>query len=207
MHGATPPPLPRLTVDQVDRVVTDGAQVVDIRSIERFAAGHVPGALSNPWRAQFATWLGWLVPRHQPVVFVSDDRVDRDDLVWSALTVGHEELAGELAGGMDAWQAAGRPIARTRLVAPPQADGQQVLDVRQRTEFAAGHVPGATHVELGTIRDDSDAVPDGPVLVHCGHGERAMSAASLLERAGHHDVAVLAGGARDLAEMETGTPA
>lgn len=79
--------------------------------------------------------------------------------------------------------------------------------VRQDTELAEGHVPGATHVELGTLLDQTDAVPDAPVVVHCGHGERAMSAASLLERAGHDDVAVLAGSPQELAELETGTRA
>jgi hydroxyacylglutathione hydrolase len=40
----------------------------------------------------------------------------------------------------------------------------------------------------------------------CGRGEQAMSAASLLQRAGHTDVAVLAGGPDALGELETGNP-
>jgi hydroxyacylglutathione hydrolase len=39
----------------------------------------------------------------------------------------------------------------------------------------------------------------------CGHGERAMSAASVLRRAGHHDLAVLTGGPRDWAEATGGS--
>jgi len=203
VHGATPPALARLTVDEVEAAVDDGAEVVDVRQIDAFAAGHVPGALSNPWRAQFATWLGWLVPRTRPVVFVADDTLDRHDLAWAALTVGFENLVGELDGGIHAWQAAGRDVARTPLVDAGAAGGRQVVDVRQRAEFAAGHVPGATHVELGTLTEETDAVPDGPVLVHCGHGERAMSAASLLERSGHRGVAVLAGEPDELGELES----
>ena len=38
------------------------------------------------------------------------------------------------------------------------------------------------------------AVPDGPVTVMCGHGERAMTGASILTRRGHRDVTVLDGG-------------
>jgi glyoxylase-like metal-dependent hydrolase (beta-lactamase superfamily II)/rhodanese-related sulfurtransferase len=204
VYGPQPPALPQLSLDEVDTVAADGAQLVDVRAIDRFAAGHVPGALSNPWRPQFATWLGWLVPRDQPVVFVADDTVDRPDLVWAAYTVGCERLAGELTGGIDAWQAGNRDLSRTRLVGPEGADGRQIVDIRQRNEFAAGHAPGALHVELGSLTETPDAVPDVPVLVHCSHGERAMSAASLLEKAGHRDLAVLAGSPRDLAELETG---
>lgn len=205
VHGSTPSPLAPLSVEQVEAAVADGAEVVDVRPIDAYAAGHVPGALSNPWRRQFATWLGWLVPRDRPVVFVVDETVDREDLVWAALTIGFERFAGELAGGIDSWSAAGRDLVRTPLVtgtSPQPADGRHVLDVRQRTEFTAGHVPGAVHVELGQLARTTGDVPGGPVLVHCGHGERAMSAASLLERAGHRDVAVLSGGPESLGALQ-----
>lgn len=203
VFGPVPPALPQLSVDEVDTAVDDGAQLVDVRAIDRFAAAHVPGSLSIPWRAEFATWLGWLVGRDQPVVFVADDTVDRHDLVWAAYTVGYDHLVGELAGGVDAWETEGRDVARTTLVAAGDAGDRHVVDIRQRSEFMSGHVPGALHVELGRLTEGAEAVPDGPVLVHCGHGERAMSAASLLERAGHRDVAVLTGGPDDLGELET----
>lgn len=207
VHGATPPPLARLSPGEVAAAVADGAELVDVRAVDRYAAGHVPGSLSNPWRAHFATWLGWLVTRDRPLVFVADDGVDRDDLVWAALNVGYEHLAGELAGGVDAWRADGRDVARTLLVAPGAADGRRVLDIRQHAEFAAGHVPGAVNVELGSLAGAPEEVPDGPLLVHCAHGERAMSAASLLERAGRRDVAVLSGGPEQLGPLEPAGPA
>lgn len=204
VYGPRPPALPRLSLDEADAAIADGAQVVDVRSVDAFAAGHLPGSVSIPWRAQFSTWLGWLVRRDEPVVFVADDTVDRTDLVWAAYTIGYDRLVGELAGGVAAWQTGGRHLSSTRLVGPEGAGGRQVVDIRQRSEFAAGHAPGATHVELGSLTTHPDAVPDGPVLVHCGHSERAMSAASLLERAGHRDVVVLVGGPDDLGPLEVG---
>lgn len=202
VHGPAGPPLPHLSVDQLDDAVADGAEVVDVRPLRDVAVGRVPGSLSIPWRAQFATWLGWLVDRDRPVVFVADDSVDRDDLVWAALTVGHDRLAGELAGGVDAWTAAGRTVVSTPLVATSPAERRRVVDVRQHAEFAAGHVPDALHLELGSLADSADGIPDVPVLLHCGHGERAMTAASLLQRNGHDDVAVLAGGPDQLGPLE-----
>ena len=204
VHGPRPTRLRQLTVDEVERAVSGGAEVVDVRGIAAFAGGHVPGALSIPWRAQFSTWLGWLVPRSRPAVVVADPGVDRDDLVWAAHRIGYEQLVGELAGGMDAWVAAGRDVAVTPLVDAGAAPGRRVVDVRQRAEFTSGHAPGAVHVELGSLTQRTRPVPDGPLLVHCGHGERAMSAASLLERAGRHDVAVLAGGPEQLGALDVG---
>jgi glyoxylase-like metal-dependent hydrolase (beta-lactamase superfamily II)/rhodanese-related sulfurtransferase len=199
VYGATPPPLAPLTLDQVRQLVAAGAELVDARSIAAFAAGHIPGALSIPLRSAFATWLGWLVADDRPLVVVMDPDQDRYELVRQALKVGYERLAGELAGGMAAWQAAGLPVARIPLVGLDGVEGRRVLDVRQDAEFAAGHISGAVHVELGALTDPA-GLPGGPLAVICGHGERAMTAASLLTRQGRHDVTVVNGGMSAWAE-------
>jgi hydroxyacylglutathione hydrolase len=54
------------------------------------------------------------------------------------------------------------------------------------------------HVELGALAAHAGDVPAGAVIA-CGHGERAMTAASVLERAGRTDLTVLAGGPTDYA--------
>ena len=57
-----------------------------------------------------------------------------------------------------------------------------------------GHVPGAVSVELGRLAEgDRPTVADG-VAVMCGHGERAMTAVSLVEQAGVCDLSVVVGG-------------
>jgi hydroxyacylglutathione hydrolase len=188
-----------LTAAVVHRLQADGALVVDVRPVPDYAAAHVRGAVSIPLRAQFATWLGWLVPPDQPLVVVRNVDQDVADVVWQALKVGYDRLAGELDGGMAAWVAAGYPTARTELVTADQVGDRRVLDIRQLPEFAAGHVPGATHVELGDVVDAVGRLPIEPTVVMCGHGERAAGAASLLERAGRRDVAVFVGGPEDWA--------
>jgi hydroxyacylglutathione hydrolase len=206
VYGAQPPPLAALGVDVVRRLIADGAQLVDARPLAAFAAGHIPGALAIELRDAFATWLGWLIDdATRPLVFVLDEGQDRDDLVRQALKIGYENLAGELAGGMAAWSG---PTLRVGLVSAEQISGP-VLDIRQDAEYDAGHVPGALHVELGALVNGGDVVGSGPLTVMCGHGERAMSAASLLAAAGHDDVTVVEGGPGDWAratghQLETG---
>jgi hydroxyacylglutathione hydrolase len=194
--------LPRLGVEQVRERLANGGMLIDARAISAFGAGYPSGALSIALRPQFGTWLGWLVPPDRPLLFVLDDDQDRRELVRQCRTIGYEHLAGELDGGMASWRAAGLPERRIDLVDPDQldqADGA-VLDVRQHAETAAGHLPGARTVELGSLAATAEHdLPAGPVTVMCGHGERAMTAASLLARSSHHDpdLRVLLGGAEE----------
>ena len=184
------PVLPGLTADAVSALLADGAQVVDVRPAADYAAGHVPGAISIPLRDQFASWLGWLLPDDVPLVFVVNDDQDLGEIVWQAYKIGYERLAGLLAGGMAAWRGEQR---RTAFVPADRVPAAPYLDVRQRGEYESGHVAGAVHIELGDLAAHAGDVPDGAVVA-CGHGERAMTAASVLERAGRTDLTVLAGG-------------
>src|SRR5512133_3514324 len=190
--------LPLLSTDRVQQHLTGGGPVVDARPVAAFAAGHIPGALSIALRPAFASWLGWLVDDTRPLVFVLDEDQDRGELARQCRTIGYDHLVGELAGGMAAWRAAGLPQAQLPLVEAEQLGDQPalVLDVRQASEVADGHLPGAVTVELGALAGDrlSAQLPEGPVTVMCSHGERAMTAASLLERAGRQDLRVALGG-------------
>ena len=201
-HYPALPVLPRLGPDEVARHLEQGAVLVDTRPIAEFAAGHPKGALSNALRPVFASWLGWLVELDRPVVFVLGDDQDRAEVVRQCLTIGHEHLLGKLDGGVTAWAATGHPIDTIPLVDPSAVTGT-VLDVRQDAEYTAGHLPDAMHAELGAL--DRTDVPEGPLTLMCGHGERAMTGASLLTARGHSDVRVLVGGPDDWAVATAGT--
>lgn len=191
------PPLPALEVPTVQALQARGAEIIDVRPAAAFSSVHPQGALSIPLRPVFASWLGWLAPHDRPLVVLRAEDQDPDEIVWQAAKIGYDNIAGEIGGGIRAWQAAGAPTGVIPLSAATGADDVRVLDVRQSAEFAAGHVPGALHVELGDLADRVQDVPDQPTVVMCGHGERAMGAASLLARAGHPDVRVLEGGPQD----------
>jgi hydroxyacylglutathione hydrolase len=71
----------------------------------------------------------------------------------------------------------------------------QVLDVRERSEWDDGHIPGSIHTPYHDIR----GVPDGidrerPVAAICSSGQRAAVAASLLQRHGARTVLHVVGG-------------
>ena len=189
---------PALEPDEFD-AARKAALVVDTRSKEAYAKSHIPSSLSNMFRDDYATWLGWLAPPETPLLFVMGD-APLERIMDESLLVGYERFAGWLEGGIDAWTAAGKPVERSGLVDAQTArkailDGATVLDVREPGEFASGHIEGAIHVPLGSLEATLDGLPkDRPIVTYCGHGERAVTAGSLLERAGFKPPLSLDGG-------------
>jgi hydroxyacylglutathione hydrolase len=199
------PKLASLSVKAVRARLADGAVLIDARPVDRYAESHVRGAISIPLRPVFASWLGWLAPADRPLIIVRDPDQDPAEIAWQTVKIGYDNIVGELDGGMAAWMAAGRDTASIPLAGAGHIDGRRVLDIRQRSEYLDGHLSDAMHVELGDIAHRAAEVPDEPTVVMCGHGERAMGAASLLESAGHHDLVVLDGGPQDWVQA-TGRP-
>lgn len=187
------PSLEKLAVPRVRELMSQGVHVIDVRPVKEFAAGHIPGSVSIYLRSSFASWLGWLIPQQDPSVFVIGDTQDRQELVRQCLKIGYENLAGELEGGIAAWVGSGLQLNVTPVVTADRVSGA-VLDVRQDSEFESGHVPGAMHAELGSLRSVAGSLPKEAITVMCAHGERAMTGASILEREGFHDIKVLDGG-------------
>jgi rhodanese-related sulfurtransferase len=90
--------------------------------------------------------------------------------------------------------------------APPEVpaaavpDQAWLLDVREDDEWAAGHVPGATHIPLGQLGARTAELPqDGAIYVICRSGMRSARAAQALGGAGWQAVNV-AGGMQDWAQ-------
>src|SRR5207237_8054649 len=105
-----------------------------------------------------------------------------------------EGVVGAVGSGVDAWRAAGVPVSTSAIRRVAEEVRGTPLDVRQADEWATGHIPAARHLELGSVIASTDAIPCGPLAIYCGHGERAMTAASLLEGQGRASLAVLDGG-------------
>lgn len=80
-----------------------------------------------------------------------------------------------------------------------QARGEAftLVDVREDSEWAAGHLPGAVHVGKGVIERDAETVlpdPGAPVVLYCGGGYRSALAADALGRMGYTNVESMDGG-------------
>lgn len=91
---------------------------------------------------------------------------------------------------------------RIREVTPTEARemlsaGAVLLDVRDRDEFVAGHIDGATHLSRGTLEMRvHEVIPDTdtPVVCYCAGGNRGALAADTLQKLGYRNVVSIAGG-------------
>lgn len=74
-----------------------------------------------------------------------------------------------------------------------------LVDVREESEFAKDHLPGAIHIGKGVIERDIEArFPDlnTPVILYCGGGFRSALAADNLQKMGYSNVISMDGGIR-----------
>jgi hydroxyacylglutathione hydrolase len=196
------PQLAALSPAEVQRRMAQGDAVVDMRRVADYLEAHIPGVYHVELRDAFASWVGWVVPFGASLVLVSRDTAGHEEAVRQLIRIGYDDLSGYLDGGMAAWQSAGLPVRS--LPSVPVAEVRErlerqepltVLDVRQDAEWQAGHIPGAAHIEAGALATRRPSGPlDTPLLVHCGHEQRAATALSLLERQGYTDLHLVRGG-------------
>ena len=80
-----------------------------------------------------------------------------------------------------------------------------LVDVREESEFAKDHLPGAIHLGKGVIERDIEArVPDlnTPLVLYCGGGFRSALAADNLQKMGYSNVISMDGGVRGWREKK-----
>jgi rhodanese-related sulfurtransferase len=201
---AGPPPLPSLTTAEVARQLDAGAWMVDARDRWAFARAHLPGSINVELDDSFATFVGSVVPFGVSLLLLLPEPTAdaATEAVNQLLRIGYDTLAGGLAGGVAAWEAAGRAVTGYPARGIDELDiadpADVVLDVRQPAERARGGIPGSRQIVLGDLPQRISELPrDRTVWTVCQSGRRAAIAASLLDRAGIPVTAVAKGGVPD----------
>jgi hydroxyacylglutathione hydrolase len=194
------PVLEPLSSRAVEEALANGVAVIDIRTPSEFAGGHIPNSYGIPLVSPLITWGGWVVPFGSPMILVADHPIRREEAKRQLIRIGYDDLRGYLDGGIAAWQAAGLPTDRTRLIGVNELhawvqrnDAPLIVDVRSDAEWHTGHMPDAIHIEAGRITESAATqVPrDRPVVLHCGAANRATVGLSLLERLGYSNLTML----------------
>ena len=189
---------------QVELKRDEGALLVDVRTDLQFDDVHIRGSICIPsFSSGFGSKLAWLADHDQEIVFIGRDDADGRRAAKLAVAVGVRNIAGLLAGGMTNWRQERHPVSQTeRLTVEELAERRagdpelQVLDVRERSEWDAGHIPGSLFMPWHDIVEvPHDLDPGRPVAVICAAGVRAATAASLLRRHGaEHVLHIVDGG-------------
>jgi hydroxyacylglutathione hydrolase len=173
------------------------ATVLDVRTAEDFAAGHVPGALNVPVSVRgFGTRAGFVLRQGEPIVLHAGTPGEADIAARRLRAVGMLELEGYL----DAPEARESfvPVEVEELAGLLRAGDVDVIDVRELDERDSGFIPGSKHIPYRLLRAYGASVANGrPVVTICESGARAAIAASVLAAAGVDARPVLHGGIAD----------
>ena len=196
------PDLAALPAEAVQEHMARGVALIDTRLPAEFMAGHIPGAYGIPLDAPLVTWAGWVVPFGAAIILLTTDSAEREAAVRQLLRIGYDDLRGYLGGGLAAWREAGLPVNRVPVMPAAELREQlergtapAVLDVRHDSEWRAGHLPRAIHLDAGHLPAAQPPVArDETLVVHCHHSDRSTVGISLLERSGYRDLRLLEGG-------------
>ena len=195
------PPLRALSPDDVEALLDNGAAALDVRGVDEFGGGHVPGSLHIGLSGQFASWAGAILPADAPIVLVAADAADTEQARMRLARVGIENVAGYLSGGTESWSGSGRSLATTEQIDVAELRrrmGSQtawLLDVRRPAERENARIQDAVPVPLSELPGRTAELDRAaPVAAICAGGYRSSIASSVLERAGFTRVANVVGG-------------
>ncbi|MDQ6754699.1 MAG: MBL fold metallo-hydrolase [Actinomycetota bacterium] len=187
-------PLEELATADVARdLAADTVTFVDTRPNAEVHEGTVSRSVNIPAGKSTASFGAWVVNPEKdtnPLVLLAPNQASAQEMRDHLVRVGIDTVAGYVTS------LAGLPASTPKLIQPEELEGfdaAMVLDVRNRTEHAAGHIPGSHQLSGGRVMWNLDELPtEGTIVSYCQSGVRNSVAASALRRAGY-DVVELDG--------------
>jgi rhodanese-related sulfurtransferase len=174
--------------------------ILDVRSEEDFANGHIPKSIFIGIHGQFAPWVGALISDYkQPILLVTPEGKEEETIKRLA-RVGYDNTLGYLKGGFAAWKNKGLEYDTITSVSAAYLeeiinDEIQIFDVRKPGEYTNEHIINVPSTPLDFINDHISEFPkDKPFYIHCAGGYRSMIAASILKARGYHNAIDVKGG-------------
>ena len=142
--------LPRLTpISPTDLKarLEQGQIALDVRPVDDFAAGHVPGSINIALSGQFASWAGAVLglSAHPILIAATDDQISEARMRLAR--VGIENLSGYLEGGVEAWKQSG-----FESVQMPQVTVEGTPRATRYGRCASARRPQTRRVGLGSYR-------------------------------------------------------
>ncbi|MFC5338438.1 MBL fold metallo-hydrolase [Leucobacter denitrificans] len=184
------------TVAELNQALAEDSIIfVDTRHNSEVHTGTVNGSLNIPGVAKAASYGAWVYNPEvetRPLVLLADSPEEADQLRDHLIRVGIDTVQGYITS-LD-----GLELVKPKLVSPAQLEGVErvvLLDVRNKTEYAEGHIPGAEQLSGGRVLWNLSSLPDpdaGTIVTYCQSGVRNAVTASALRREGY-DVAELEG--------------
>jgi hydroxyacylglutathione hydrolase len=195
------PGLKAVSPRELQSLVNEKVIALDVRSANEFASGHVPGSINIPLSGQFASWAGILLGLSSRPLLIATSSEQLSEARTRLARVGIDDARGYLQDGIEGWVRAGLDLAELPQITVHQlrehfgADKFQLLDVRRKPEWEAGHIEATAWCPLEDLKTSlPQADRNAPIAVFCKSGYRSMIACSLLRREGFRNVTNVIGG-------------
>lgn len=185
--------LPRLSSEELLKVIAGDSWVVDLRDKDVWATGHLLGTSNFGISGSFATYLGWLFPYEKELVLISDQAEQVTLAQRELVRIGIDRPTASFVGAItDIAEMTATPLVQFKDVPVALSDSQiLVLDVRRNSEREASHIANTSHIPLHEIADRIAELPtEKTIWVHCAGAYRASIAASLIQNAGFQVVLI-----------------
>ena len=184
------PGTPRLTPHQAKSARDAGVLLIDLRPHADFATAYIPGSINLMFsRKSLPERLTTAIPRGPKILLLSADPAETDAAAEALKGVSRNPLQGIVAGGIEAWRAAGFPLITLSQVQVSdlwerfnsQHGNLLLIDVRESFEWELGYIEGSLLIPLGEIWQRAEEIdPDREAILICEEGIRSSTAASLL---------------------------
>jgi rhodanese-related sulfurtransferase len=193
--------------------------LIDVRSENEFAFGHLPGSISIPGGQAVQRADDFVAIRNGQIVFISNESARAVMAAFWYRQMGFSHVA-VLQGGLRAWAESGAQFEKgslwkepmgfeaarqaVRIVDPPTIEVKRgssvlLLDVGTSLDFETAHLPCAKWISRGWLDlKIPELYPERtqPIVLTCADGRRSILAALTLGELGYRDVVVLGGGVR-----------
>ncbi len=190
-----------LTLEAAFTAQYDGAVVLDTRSPDVFALGHLAGSVNVGMAGRFSEFTGGVIAPGTPIVIVAEAGMELEAKNRLA-RIGFDSVVGYLPAideillrNPQHAQRSSRLDVAGLKEAMASLPGLQVVDVRQPGETADGVITGSHLIPLTQLTERMNSLnPHVPTAVYCAGGYRSSIAASRMVLAGFSDVSDLLGG-------------
>ena len=176
--------------DIADEVRSGGKIIVDTRHHSEVHDGTVEGAVNVPGIDKAASYIAWVFDPESDtadLVVLAEDQEKAEDFRNHFIRVGVDETVGYVTSFE------GLPTTSPEVLAQDKLEGfsyDMLLDLRNKTEHADGHIPGSVQLSGGRVLWNLDQLPDADatIVTYCQSGVRNSVAGSALRRKGYNIV-------------------
>lgn len=168
-------------------------RLLDARHKDKFAAGHVKGALNIQHNNAMAGWAGWMLSYTDNLVIIASVE-EKAEITRKLMRIGMDNIAGFVHDLSEVDLLETKLIDAEGVAALKDKEGYQLLDVRAKSEYDEAHIPGALHLFTGYLpKVDLSDLKSKNLIIQCQSGDRATIAYSYLESQGFENIMNYAG--------------